>query len=161
MNVIGKSPRIKTVGDDPPIGASPKSRTSTPGKSPGKFSPYQSITGAGTQDQYQFQAESPSYSITEAERYYRKVVYVLEKKKPLSDLRIQHKDGKVTITRISRISDHTINFTIPATWQLMRNLYMLFALCDDEDVLSNLLQQNFPDYSGEDSPNLQALSRSW
>lgn len=153
-----------TIGNDPPIGASPKSRPSTPGKSPSKspfsHSQYQSMT-VGTQVQVQYQSESPSFSISEAERYYRKVVYVLENKKSLSEIRIQHKDGKVFLQRLSRTSGHTINLTIPATWQLMRNLYMLFALCDDEDILSTLINQNFPNYSGEKSPDLFALSRSW
>ena len=158
MNVIGKSPRMETLGNDPPIGASPKSRPSTPGN----FSPYQSMTGAGAQDQYQYLAESPSYSISEAEKYYRKVVYVLRKRPSLSGFHIQHKDGKIQLQNHFNISGRTVNFTIPATWELMRNLYMLFALSgDDVDLVAELLRQNFSDYSGEESPDLQVLSRSW
>ena len=156
MNVIGKSPRIKTLGTDPPSGASPKSRSSTPSlKSPGKspFSNYQNVTGAGVL----YQSESPSQPISEAERYYKKVRSVLDRKKSLNGLHITHRDGMVSIQRLSQIDGQTINLTLPANCKFMRDLYMLFALCEDEDILSSLLAQNFIDFSKVLSQELQHL----
>jgi hypothetical protein len=160
VNVIGKSPRIKTLGNDPPIGASPKSRPSTPSmKSPGKspFSNYQNVTGAGISYKY----ESPSQPTSEAERYYNKVRFVLERKKSLNGIHITHRDDRVRIERFSQIDGQTINLNLPANWKLMRDLYMLVALCDDEIILSNLLEANFIDFSEEPSPDLFKLSSKW
>lgn len=160
MNVIGKSPRIKTLGNDPPIGASPKSRSSTPSlKSPGRspFSNYQNVTGAGVSYEY----ESPSQPTSEAERYYNKARYVLDRKKSLVGLHITHRDDRVRIERFSQIDGQTINLNIPAKCQLMRDLYMLLALCDDELILSNLLVSNFINFSEVPSPDLFKLSSKW
>jgi hypothetical protein len=152
---------MKTLGADPPIGASPKPRPSTPGKSPRKspynHSPYASNTGAGSEDRYQIQSESPSQPISEAERYYRKVLLVSARRSSLSALRIQQKDGNVFIQRMC--TPRTMNLVIPFTWELMRNLYMLFALSDDNvDALATLIGDNFADYSDEPSPILEELN---
>ena len=147
---------MKTVGDDPPFGASPKSTPSTPRKSPYNHSPYTSITGAGTKDR-KIQSESPSQPISEAERYYRKVLLVSTRRGSLSGLRIQQKGDIVFIQRMS--AHHTMNLSLPFTWDIMRKVYMLFALSEDDvDVLATLMIDNFGGYSQESSPILEELN---
>ena len=121
------------------------------------ISNYLNVPGAGVSYQY----ESPSQPISEAERYYDKVCYVLERKKSLKGIHITHRGDRVHIQRFSQTDGQTINLILPAEFTLMRNLYMLLALCDDETILSQLLVANFIDFSEEPSPDLFTLSSKW
>ncbi len=111
------------------------------GGSSGPHTPhYQSMTGA---------AKPEEFKDPEIHRYYMKLKQ-FQKKKGLLKYHVQYSNEIVVVSRISSNPNHQISIALSTATEV-RNMYMLFALCDKETILTKLIEKNF-DYKDVPSP---------
>ena len=112
------------------------------------FSNYGTISGGELNSQYTF----PLPQLSETETYYQLLESQILKRNLSSLCHVSFRNPLITFYRHSHEANQTISFSQVVTTQDMRNLYLMFALCPEHEILQHLLSQKIADYSHFPSP---------
>ena len=89
----------------------------------------------------------PLPQFSETEKYYQRIQSQIFVRNLSSLCQVSFRNPNISFYRHSHEANRTINFSKVVTTQDMRNLYLMFVLCSEQEILERLLSQNFEDYS--------------